>query len=712
MKKDYREKILHFLQKSPQSFQLRGLMHALKIRPEQKKDFFAAFDAMKADGSIIVTKKRRIRLPHKEGQEEKTEATVISVSHGFAFARTDDGKDVFIHEDKLNGAFFGDRVVLSHVRPDSKGMNGSVESVTEKASRTFTGTVHFSGEDAMFVPDGAIRFEIPVRRKTLADVKDGDKVQAKLHRKVHSRDLSAEIVKCYGKAGSAKVCSDAILDQYGIATEFSPKALADAQRSAARGILPEDLKGRLDLRDASICTIDGADAKDLDDAISVGKKRTGGFRLGVHIADVSHYVSPNGDLDLEARARGTSVYFADRVVPMLPEALSNGVCSLNAGEDKLAFSALIELDSEGNIESYRFHKSVIRSKVRGVYSEVNSLFDGTAGPELRKKYHPVIRSLHAAKELAAILKKRFAENGAVDLETTESEFTLNDEGVCVDVTPRRGGEAEEMIEFLMITANRAAAMLARTSGIPFVYRVHEQPNPERVKTLIQLVDAAGLDSKPLRHRSGTVSSLDFADIIQQAQGTPAQKVISHQLLRTMAKARYDVKPLGHFGLSLDDYCHFTSPIRRYPDTAVHRILSAMLKTKRKDALQQEYDAFASEAAKLSSDAEVRAMNAERSADDCYMAEYMTQHIGEVYDGVVSGVTQRGIFVELANSVEGFVPMDSFPDSHFIFDGALSQVDSHTGERITIGFPLRVQAVSAEVATGRIDFAYAGEASRK
>lgn len=700
--KDYKEKILHCLQKSQQSMQLRGIMKMLKIKPEQKKYFFKDFDELKANGAIIVTKKKRIHLPQKT---ETTEATVISISRGFAFVRTDDGTDIFIHEDKLNGAFLGDRVVLSHVRQDAKGLSAHVDSVTEKASRIFTGTLHVVEGVATLAPDGGIRYEIPVTRKSVSLAKDGDKVQAKIRRKPNSSDMEAEIVKCYGKAGSARVCSDAILDQYGISAAFSAKSLNEAKKSAARGILPGDLKGRLDLRKVSICTIDGADAKDLDDAISVSKTRNGGFNLGVHIADVSHYVSPDGDLDLEARSRGTSVYFADRVVPMLPESLSNGVCSLNAGEDKLAFSALIKLDHEGNIESYRFRKTIIRSKVRGVYSEVNSLFAGTADAGLRLKYRPVIRSLHAARELANVLRKRFAENGVVDLETTESEFTLDKEGVCIDVQPRREGEAEGMIECLMITANRAAAMLAKTSGIPFVYRVHEQPNPERVKTLVQLVDAAGLNSKPLKHKNGTVSSSDFADILKQAEGTHAQKVISHQLLRTMAKARYDVKPLGHFGLALEDYCHFTSPIRRYPDTAIHRILSAMLDTKQKDVLRQKFESFAGEAAKSSSDAEVRAMNAERSADDCYMAEYMTQHIGEIYDGIVSGVTQRGVFVELENSVEGFVPMDSFPDSAYSFDGALSQVDSRTGKKITIGCPLRVQAVGADVASGRIDFIY-------
>ncbi len=703
--KDYKEKILRCLQKSQQSLQVRDVMEALKVKREQKKSFFEALDELKAEGSVAVTKKRRICLPEKG---KTTEATVISLSRGFAFVRTDDGTDIFIHADKLNGAFLGDRVVLSHVREDAKGMSAQVDSVTEKASRLLTGTLHAADGASTFSPDGAIRYDVVVTKKSASLAKDGDKVQAKLHRKLHSSEMEAELIKRYGRAGSARICSDAILDQYGISPAFSAESLAEAKASAARGIQPEDLKDRLDLRKLSVCTIDGADAKDLDDAISVGKRRDGGFRLGVHIADVSHYVRADGCLDLEARARGTSVYFADRVVPMLPESLSNGVCSLNAGEDKLAFSALIELDKNANIESYRFRKSVIRSKVRGVYSEVNSLFAGAADAGLRQKYRPVVRSLHAARELAGVLKKQFAGNGVVDLETTEPEFTLDENGVCVGVQPRRGGTAEEMIECLMITANRAAAMLAKSENIPFVYRVHEQPNPERVKTLVQLVDAAGLDSKPLKHAGGTVSPSDFADVLKQAKGTPAEKVISHQVLRTMAKARYDVNPLGHFGLALEDYCHFTSPIRRYPDTAIHRILSAMLETKKKDTLRQKFGAFASEAAKSSSDAEVRAMNAERSADDCYMAEYMTRHIGDVCSGIVSGVTQRGVFVELENSVEGFVPMESFPDSHFAFDGVLSQVDAETGRKITIGCPLCIEVVAADVASGRIDFIYRGE----
>ncbi|MCI1991255.1 MAG: ribonuclease R, partial [Oscillospiraceae bacterium] len=439
--KNLKEKILHSLQKSPQSLPIRTLLKRMKIMDKSKKAFFAALDELKAEGKVTVSKKKRVHLPHKD---DTVEAAIVSLSRGFAFARPDDGgEDIFILGGKLNHAFVGDRVLLSHIQQSAKGPSADVEKVVEKSSRTTTGTFRSEGEVHTLIPDISVRYEIPVTRKSAALAKDGDKVQARIRTKLHSHELEAEIVKIYGRAGSAKICADAILDEYGIRTDFSKEALAEAEEAASREITPADLKGRLDLRKLSICTIDGADAKDLDDAISVSKKRDGGYRLGVHIADVSHYIPPDGALDLEARSRGTSVYFADRVVPMLPKSLSNGVCSLNAGEDKLTFSALIELDRSGNIESYRFRKSVIRSKVRGVYSEVNSLFDGTADRALRRKYTPVIRSLHAARELAAVLQRRFVQNGVIDLESTESVFTLNEDGICVDVRPRRSGEAEQ-----------------------------------------------------------------------------------------------------------------------------------------------------------------------------------------------------------------------------------------------------------------------------
>ena len=726
MLEEMKDQILKFVQKTPQAMTSRGLMK--KMRVKDPKLFYRAMDQLRQQGVLQVNKKHRVRLaassarskragsPREKrpfsgtlreklrGPVEKIDgvkrAVIVSLSKGFAFARPEDGgEDLFIHADHLKSAFIGDTVVLNHLERSGKGLSADVEQISERASRLLTGTLVEGEEGLEFAPDDAIRYNLPLSRKSLPHLRPHVKAQAEIQQIPGTDRLTARVIKVYGSSDSAKICADAIIDQNGIRTEFPEEVLAEAEKIRKAKITEKDRKGRLDLRGLGICTIDGPDAKDLDDAISVSRTRLG-YRLGVHIADVSHYVKAGSAIDLEARERGTSVYFADRVIPMLPEALSNGVCSLNAGEDKLTFSAIIELDKQGTILSFRFRKSIIRSKVRGVYGEVNQLFNGTADKALRKKYSPVIRSLHAARELAEILKARAKRSGTVELDSTESRFVLDGQGVCVDVQPRESGEAEQMIEQLMITANQAAAQLAKRANLPFVYRIHEQPAPDRVESLADLVGALGLNPVSLRH-SASVKTADFAAIMEQAEGTPAQKVISHQLLRTMAKARYDTQPVGHFGLALEDYCHFTSPIRRYPDTAIHRILSAYLAKDKQIAAH--YTEFAREAASNSSKCEVRAMAAERSAEDCYMAEYMRQHIGEEATGVISGVTMRGVFVELPNTVEGFVPITSFEGAHFEFDGMITQYDATTGRKLTIGQPLRVKAVAADVASGRIDF---------
>ncbi len=652
--------------------------------------------------------KETARKNKKRPEEKETkvlEATILSLSRNFAFARPESGEeDIFLFAEDLLGAFPGDRVQIGHIRQKEKGPTGRVEKILKEGPRKWIGVLTEQEGKLFFQADQALRYPIQVDPKWASSGKAGEKVQAQL-RFSRSGELLAQVLTVYGEGQVARVCADAILDQQQIPLEFAPEVLAAAEKAAAEPITEEVLKGRLDFRDHAVCTIDSAEAKDLDDAISVSRTKAG-YRLGVHIADVSHYVRPGTPLDQEALNRGTSVYFADRVVPMLPECISNGVCSLNAGTDKLALTALIDLDRKGEILSYTFRKSVIRSKVRGVYSEVNQLFSGTASKELKKKYAPVIRSLNAARELAAILQQRSRENGCVDLESTESFFVLDDKGVCVDVQPRSTGESQQMIEQLMITANRAAAMLAREKGLPFVYRVHEQPAPDRVDTLAELVSSLGLDARPLRHK-GSIGPGDFSAIMKQAEHTKAKKVVGHQLLRTMAKARYDVKPLGHFGLSLADYCHFTSPIRRYPDTCVHRILSDWLLHKDAKGCQRRYESFVQEAAQTSSDREVRAMTAERTAEDCYMAEYMKAHLGEVFHGIISGVTMRGVFVELANTVEGFLPVESIPGARFSFDGWMTQKDENSGKVLTIGQEITVKAAAADVASGKIDFVYEG-----
>lgn len=667
---------------------------------KDKVKFRKVLGELERDGKVTVSRDHMVELIREENRKT---AVIVSLSKGFAFARMTEGDepDLFIHSSGLNGALLGDKVEVLPVMDDPKGPSGRVLKILEKKEQRTTGTIVREGFYFALRADCAIRYDISIMDRDLLGANEGDKVMAELYTRPGGDRLFARVIKIYGKGSSARVCADAILEQNDIPAVFPEEVLKEAEAVSSRGVTDEDRKGRLDLRRFAIFTIDSASAKDLDDAISVTRTRPGGFKLGVHIADVSHYVKEGSRLDAEAITRGTSVYFADRVVPMLPEALSNGVCSLNAGEDKLTFSAIIHLDGEGNMEKYEFRKSVIRSKVRGVYSEVNEIFAKTASKELKQKYAPVIRGLNAARELADILKRRAKERGYMELESVEPQFTLDENGICVDVKPRRSGEAEEMIEQLMICANQAAAKLAKEKGLPFVYRVHGHPEQRRIDTLIELLDALGVSAKEIRQ--GEPKTKDFAAILERVRDTPAQRVISHQLLRTMDKARYSTEPIGHFGLALADYSHFTSPIRRYPDTAIHRILSALCEGKSPAEIGRMYSGFAQNAAEESSRLEVRAMTAERSAEDCYMAEYIRQHIGEEFTGIISGVTARGVFVQLPSSVEGFVPVDSFEGCQFTYDGLITQYDALSHKKLTIGQELRIQVVAADVATGRIDF---------
>lgn len=690
-----KEKIKKALEENRDAVEPLDLFRSLGL--ENRDEFADALQELEREGVLVTTKKGRLMSAESAGF---TPAQMISQSKGFSFARPlDGGEDVYVAQEDRKRAMLGDMVLLKDIRDSGRGLSGKVEKVTQKGSRLFTGTVTRRGRDLELELDGAFRHPVPVEKKGSLHAGNGDKVQAILSYGPRSGKLTARIVKVYGKAASAKVCADAIIDANGIPKKFKKETLQQAEALSQQPITLKDRKKRADLREEMIFTIDGADAKDLDDAISI-EKDGAGWRLGVHIADVSHYVQPGSLVDEEAKLRGTSVYFADRVIPMLPEALSNGCCSLNPGEEKLAFSCLMTLDEKGNLKDYRFEKSVICSKVRGVYDEVNQLLEGHGGQELKEKYRPVAAALQAGLELACLLETKGRRRGTMDFESSESRFFLDEKGVCVEILPRRQGLSEKMIEQFMILANQAAALYAKSLELPFVYRVHEDPDPERLNTLQQL--AAGLGLRTRRIHEGARSA-DLSDLLRQAEGTPAQNIINHQVLRTLAKARYDDKPLGHFGLNLEDYCHFTSPIRRYPDTAIHRILSEFVEGLPAHKLQKKYRDFSKEAASLSSVCELRAQRAERQAEKCYMAEYMRRHFGETFDGIISGATARGVFVQLANSVEGFVGIEAFPDSQFQFDGLLTHRDLRTGQKLTVGDPMAIQVAGADVATGRIDF---------
>ena len=661
-----------------------------------KLAFYDALRSLKDRRMILLDREHNAKLIPVG---EDVEATLVSLSKNFGFARPDGGgDDIFIHGSALQGALVGDKIIVGDIRKDDRGPSGRVRRIVEHKPAQTTGTVSITDEGIEFIPDNAIRYNLRMRERDLNGAKNGDKVMASLEQDYRGDWAYASVKKVFGSGRTARVCADAIVEQYGIPHVFPQEVLDEAERVGNEPISDEEYAKRLDLRGEPIFTIDSKDAKDLDDAISV-KRTDFGYTLGVHIADVSHYVKEGSAIDEEAINRGTSVYFADRVIPMLPEVLSNGACSLNAGTDKLAFSALIELDKEGHIIKYDFKKTIINSKVRGVYSEVNEILDGTASEEILNKYAPVMESLMSAKELADILKANSAARGTMELDSGESKFILDENGICIDIMPRVSGEAEQLIEQMMVTANIAAAKFSLDHKLPFLYRVHGTPDPKRVEELVTLLQLVGVPCKEIVKPNPETQ--DFAAILDRVRGLPCETLVSQRLLRTMEKARYSTEETGHFGLALSDYSHYTSPIRRYPDTSIHRVLSAFVEGMPAEEVRRRYAQFCETSATESSRNEIRALIAERDAEDCYMAEYMSQHIGEHFEGTVSGVTMRGVFVRLENSVEGFVSLDAFEDEDFVYDGLITQRSPK--RELTIGTPLPIIVASAYVATGKVDF---------
>lgn len=661
-----------------------------------KLAFYDALRSLKDRRMILLDREHNAKLIPVG---EDVEATLVSLSKNFGFARPDGGgDDIFIHGSALQGALVGDKIIVGDIRKDDRGPSGRVRRIVEHKPAQTTGTVSITDEGIELIPDNAIRYNLRMRERDLNGAKNGDKVMASLEQDYRGDWAYASVKKVFGSGRTARVCADAIVEQYGIPHVFPQEVLDEAERVGNEPISDEEYAKRLDLRGEPIFTIDSKDAKDLDDAISV-KRTDFGYTLGVHIADVSHYVKEGSAIDEEAINRGTSVYFADRMIPMLPEVLSNGACSLNAGTDKLAFSALIELDKEGHITKYDFKKSIINSKVRGVYSEVNEILDGTASEEILNKYAPVMESLMSAKELADILKANSAARGTMELDSGESKFILDENGICIDIMPRVSGEAEQLIEQMMVTANIAAAKFSLDHKLPFLYRVHGTPDPKRVEELVTLLQLVGVPCKEIVKPNPETQ--DFAAILDRVRGLPCETLVSQRLLRTMEKARYSTEETGHFGLALSDYSHYTSPIRRYPDTSIHRVLSAFVEGMPAEEVRRRYAQFCETSATESSRNEIRALIAERDAEDCYMAEYMSQHIGEHFEGTVSGVTMRGVFVRLENSVEGFVSLDAFEGEDFVYDGLITQRSPK--RELTIGTPLPIIVASAYVATGKVDF---------
>ncbi len=669
------------------------LFEICRVSKSEKGKLFKKLESLCRSGDISEYR-RRWYAPENLGGER---AVVVSLNKTFGFVKkASDESELFVAGKYLMGAMPGDEVLIKEYS-SSKGAEARILAVVKQSDEAFSGVVIKENSEKCILPDKICGFAIKLDKKSLG-YKAGDKVVAKIASRGHShKEHIARVIAGFGTASRASACADAYLKANGITEEFPDGCVKQARAIQNAGTTQGDRENRADFTDKRIFTIDSSESKDLDDAVSIEKSGED-YILGVHIADVSHYVKENSPLDREAFERGTSIYFADRVIPMLPKELSNGICSLNPNEERLAFSAVITLDKNAQITDFKFVKSIIKSRVKGVYSEINSILAHDEKEEIKQKYSELYDDIFLMDELTDKLIKNRRKRGAPDIETTESRI-ITENGVAVDVVPRKRGKSEMIIEEFMLAANNCAAVFARKNSLPFVNRVHEDPPEDKIESLKVILRAMGIQVNALKDGK---NPKELSNILKSCADMPAFPAVNRLIVRSMAKAKYSSEISGHYGLALDDYAHFTSPIRRYPDLAIHRIMSEFLTLKNSEKIGKKYSGFAALSANQSTNAEIRAVKLERDCEDCYKAEYMQKFIGDEFSATVSSATLFGFFAELDNSVEGLVSISSLGDSGFQYDGAVSLINS-TGRKIAVGDRVRVKCVKADVNSGRIDF---------
>jgi len=586
---------------------------------------------------------------------------------------------------------------------DKEGKEGSLEGeivrLYKNEDAAFVGVLNIGRDGYSVTLDCMPKVAIRVWESSAKKGKNGDKVLVNLvSRSDRHQNHVAAVVKIFGRSDRAKYCAEAVLADNDITVPFGKETMKEADVLDRIGVEQSEIDKRLDLRDKLIMTIDSKETKDIDDAISlemVGEN----YLLGVHIADVSHYVKEGSAIDDEAFERGTSVYYANSVVPMLPVALSNRLCSLNEGEDRLALSCLMTLDKSGNMLDYQFVKSVIRSRKKCAYSEVNAIIEGTASDDILAEYAEVSDSLIMMNNFARVLNKARFDRGAMNIETKESKIICDKDGDPIEIVLRTRGQSEEMIEEYMLMANQAAAKFGHERNIPYLYRVHEDPDPDKLESLQSILK---LFNYPYLQVVPGVTPKVLGGILDDSRGKPEQVLVHKMILRSMAKAKYHDEPLGHYSLCMDDYSHFTSPIRRYPDLAIHRVISDILAGVSEDEVRRKYKQFMHDAAAQSTKREIAAMTAERSVDDCYKAQYMGGFLFDTFEGTVSGVTQFGFYVELENTCEGLVRLATLKDAYELVD-EVRLVGEFTGKAINIGDKVTVKVVNTNVNLGQVDF---------
>ena len=646
-----------------------------------------ALKALEAAGRLVRDERGRFVTPEKLGL---VRGKVQGNERGFGFLlREDGGEDLFLPRHGMHGALHGD-TVYAQVVGGERGDEARVYSIVRRGMRQCTGTYYREKKGGFIEPDER-RFAEKVRITGGLRAVTGEKVLVRVTAYPDGGVPEGEIVRVLGRSGDLKTEEDALLAAAELPQEFPPRAVAEADMAAKERVI---LGQRRDFRAEPIVTIDGDDSRDFDDAVTLVQTAEG-YRLGVHIADVSHYVRRGGETDKEAYERGTSVYFPDRVLPMLPESLSNGACSLNEGEERYTLSCLIRLDGQGKVLGSELVRGVIRSCARMTYNKVNAILAGDA--PLREQYAALVPMFEAMRGLAEKLMARRKARGCVDLDVKEARITLDADGeVCLDARER--GIAEHIIEEFMILANEAVADFAAGYALPFVYRVHEPPSEEKAEAFKTYLRELGIRVKFTPDR---VRSADYAAALAELEGSPLRGVVNNVMLRSMAKAKYSPENCGHFGLASGCYCHFTSPIRRYPDLIVHRIVGAVLDGQAAE-VEKQFGKFVANAAAQCSARERRADEVEREVDELYKVWYMRGHLGEVFGGTVSGVTAFGVFVQLENTVEGLIRIEDLPGDGYVFKEERYALES-ARHAFRLGDRLQVKVAGCDLAARKCEF---------
>ena len=668
-----------------------------------KKELLSALDELMANGEIVKNKKNRYALSSHFGC---VSGTFLSTSRGFSFVepdeKKDDEKDIYIPAGASLDAWHGDHVLvkLTNTRTfkGKKGQEGEVIKILKRATTEVIGSIRKQRKSFILVPNSNKYPTMLIPKAHMSTAMVGDSVAAKIMFYGDRRVLpQASVTQVFGKNGAMKASIAAILHENGITVPFPEEVLSEA-KSFGDKIPPNSIHGRKDLRDELIFTIDGDDAQDFDDAVSLEKLQNGNLLLGVHIADVSHYVTKGSQLDNEAFYRGTSVYYPGHVVPMLPFELSAGLCSLRPNEDRLAFSVFMELKPNGQRVKSHFYKSVICSKARMTYRNVNLILNDNK--ELCEKYSFLVDKVKEMGILADTLHKRRIARGALELDIPEPEILTDETGEPVSLSYRARERAERMIEEFMLIANETVAEYMERNNYPTVYRVHENPDPQKLRVFAQF-------AKPFGHKIDASKPNDthqFQLVLEAVKNDPKQKALPTLLLRSLARARYCDENLGHYGLQAKYYLHFTSPIRRYPDLITHRMLTRALEN---DTFTTSDIMAVDNAASQSTTRELAADNAERTIDRLYIAAYMEKFLGEVFDAEISGVQSFGVFVTLENSAEGLVRIEAL-SGYYEYDEERMQLIGKNGVKLTMGTPMKVRLIRADRISGQIDFAPAAE----